>query len=38
MDISRIELERDIYLEEVVYSADDIVGVLDGYSTEECVE
>lgn len=36
MDISRIELARDIFLEEVVYSMDDIAEVLEEFEGSEC--
>lgn len=36
MDISKIELARDIFLEEVVYSTDDIAEVLEEFEGSEC--
>lgn len=36
MDIETIEMARGIFLEEVVYSMDDIAEVLEGFEGSEC--
>ena len=36
MDIETIEMARDIFLEEVVYSTDEIAEVLEGFEGSEC--